>query len=203
MRHAHPSRTILWVAVVFAATGLIAPWLRGPEQLPRAYVEAAEGLDAGTRTVLGPGDFLWLDYGALAGAFKDPLSGANVWRLFMGLRLARTHNRSPAEIHGAELLVKPDNFGAGAYVLIAAPIMVLALSFLGTRRSRGNSWLFVGAVVMLGIYGLGRWRVAATEGARAAAGIEIGPGAWLTMLAALLTGVIFILRWFFPKAKWL
>jgi hypothetical protein len=31
----------------------------------------------------------------------------------------------------------------------------------------------------------------------------MGPGPWLTMLAALVAGLLFLARWYFPKVKWL
>lgn len=202
MRRAHPTRTALWVAAVISAGGLLMPWLRGPEQLPRAYVEAAEELGSGTRTVLGPADFLWLDFSQLAEAMQDPFSGANLWTLFVGLRSSR-ERPSAAEAHGAELLVRSDLHPAGAYVLLLCPMLVLGLSLLGTRDMRGSSWMGLAAVLTLAIYCLGRWRIAATEGARAAAAIEIGLGVWFTLFAALVAGIAFLMRWFFPKTKWL
>ncbi len=203
VRRARFSGKVFWVATGLAAAGLLLPWLKGPDRLPRAYAEAAEGLRVGTRTVLGPGDFLWVDMAELAPSLRDPLAGASVWTLFWELRGKRGVGEPSGARHGAELLARPDYFPAGAYVLAISPIVVVALSFLGARGLRGSPWVWMAGLVLMGIYGAGRWRVAATEGARAAAGIEVGLGAWLTLLAALVAGACMLLRWWFPRAKWI
>lgn len=203
VKRARSSGKLFWVATVLAAAGVLLPWLKGPERLPRAYAEAAEELKVATRTVLGPGDFLWVDATEVGASMRDPLAGANVWKLFGELRSKDGEGGGRGDRHGAELLARPEYFAAGAYVLALSPLVVLLLSFLGARGLRGSPWVWVSGLLLVGIYCLGRWRVAATEGARAAAGIEIGLGAWLTMLAAMVAGLAFLLRWWFPKAKWI
>lgn len=190
------------MAVGFAIGGLVLPWLRGPERLPRAYAEAAEELGRGTRTELGPGDFLWVSPAEVGASFREPLSGAWVWSLCSAM-LAGGAGGDDAVRHGAELLARPDCFSGGAYALALCPVVVLVLAYLGARGLRGNPWVWICGFVLIGIYGLGRWRVAATAAARAAAEIEMGPGPWLTMLAALVAGLLFLARWYFPKVKWL
>ncbi len=203
VKRARSSGRVFWVATILAAGGVFLPWISGPERLPHAYAEAAEELRVGTRTVLGPGDFLWFKSSDLGAALGNPFSGANVWGLFAGLRSGDGRGRDDAACHGAGLLVRPDRFAGGIYALVLLPAAVLVMAFLGARDLRGSPWAWMAAILLLGIYGLGRWRVAATEGARAAAGIEIGLGAWLTLLAALLAGLAFLARACFPKARWI
>lgn len=182
---------------------MVLPWVKGPERLPRAYLEAADELGVGTRTVLGPGDFLWLDMRGAGASMREPLSGSNIWRLFSELNSRDGAGASSGARHAAQLLARPEHLAAGAFVLVLSPVVVCLLSFLGARGLRGSPWAWLSGLLLVGIYCLGRWRVAATEGARAAVEIDIGLGAWVTMLAALLAGLAFLLRWWFPKAKWI
>lgn len=183
------------MAAVLGGAGCVLPWVRTAGSPGHDRIEAAEEIMSATRPNLDPVDFLWFDGGEVASAAAEPLGGANVWQIALSER--------GVTAYAGDVLSRPAGRAFGKYALALAPVAVLVLAFLGTRGlPRGMPGKFAGGALLL-VYALIRWRIAATEGARVVADIQIGLGAWLTALAALVAALVFFAREAFPKAKWL
>lgn len=197
------SGKLFWVAVGLAAAGCVLPWVKTPAMLVRERFEAAGEILRGTQQKLGPQDFLWVDGGQTAPALEQPFDGATVWHLAFANDAPRGTGGISGAAYAAMLLGWPDAEVGGPLLLLVAPLGVLILSAAAIRGYlRQGAACNLAGMALLAVYVLIRWRIAVTEGARVAAGIQIGIGLWLTALAALLGALLFFARAAFPKARW-
>jgi hypothetical protein len=193
------SNGILILLAVLSCAAFFLPWVTLKQPWDPALKKIAISLQEATEARVEWQDFIWLDEFQREALFEregQSLTGA---RIFQDLR--EDSATAPPSHYFVDQMIGEGTFPERAY-FVALFAVLPALFSLGLilfwRRPRTLVYIGIG---MFCFYLVVRWKIAMTEGARFAVGMQVGIGFWLITYVFLFVALLFWVRAAFPKSK--
>ncbi|MBX7157242.1 MAG: hypothetical protein K1X66_02480 [Verrucomicrobiae bacterium] len=191
-----------WILIGLSVLSLAAfflPWVKLKQSWDPALGRLADSLQEETEAKVEWQDFVGLDEFQREALFQNGWQSISGGQIFHDLR--QSSSTAPPSRYFVDQMIGKGNFPERAYfvaLFAMLPALIVLLMIVFWRRPRTFVYAGVG---MFCFYLLVRWKVAVTEGARFAVGMQVGAGFWLISYSILGVALLLWVRAAFPKSK--
>ena len=193
------SNGVLIFLAILSCAAFFLPWVKLKNAWNPSMKSLADSLQEQTETKLEWSDFIGLDEFEREAILNRTWQSLSGYELFMDLR--QNSSTTEASRYFISQFLGGSIFPEKAYLLVLFSLLPGILSGLIIMVWKRPRTLVYAGVGLLLFYLSLRWKIAMTEGALLAVGMQVGIGFWLIIYSLLILALLLLGRAAFPQSK--